>query len=516
MIEHRETDMVKLHSIELYRYFRRLEDKPQILDVEILDFNPSFKNIDFACKRCGQTINLHLENCTELTEIPPNALSENDYIHSIIIPQSVVSIGEYAFYNCSNIESFHIPENVQGIGECAFYKCSKLASINIPRKVKVIGNCAFLKCNNLKTIDLDVTNPYFRFSDNVLYAVNASFFKTFAANTEMTIYNVLKNADTITDAVFVDCDLKYVRIPKSIENIQSFAFSGCENIEKLIVDDDNPKFKSVDGIIFSADGSILYKLPATYGKTTYVIPFGVKQIAKYAFHDCTTITQVIVPETVETIEDKGFSCESLKTITIEGNGLKSIGQWSFSHCESLTKINIPESVTYIGKYAFKECSKLEEITLPNNLKGIADDMFAECSSLKSIDIPPNVVYIGNNAFSGCTQLEQININSKLKFIRGSAFSHCYNLQKISLPTTVCYIGLHAFYHCEKLEAIVIPNGIVKILKETFWKCYELKSLTIPESVTEIEDMAFGHCKKLKDMTFPPTVQKIADNVFWGV
>ncbi|MBO7567774.1 MAG: leucine-rich repeat domain-containing protein [Bacteroidales bacterium] len=511
-----KTDTVKLHSIELYRYFRRLEDKPQILDVEILDSNPSFKNINFACKRCGQAINLHLENCTELTVIPPNALYENDYIHSIIIPKSVVSIGKYAFYYCNNIESFYIPENVQEIGKCAFYKCAKLVSINIPQKVKVIGNCAFFKCYNLKTIDLDITNPYFRFSDNVLYALNASYFKTFAANTEMTIYNVLKNADTIIDAVFEDCDLKYVRIPKSIVNIKSFAFSGCEHIEKLIVDDDNPKFKSVDGVIFSTDGSILYKLPATYGQTKYVIPLGVKQIAKYAFHDCTNITQVIVPETVESIEKKAFSCKSLKSITIEGNGLKSIGQWSFSFCESLTKIIIPESVTYIGEYAFYECSKLKEITLPNNLKGIADDMFAECSSLKSIDIPPNVVYIGANAFCGCTQLEQINLNSKLKYIRGSAFSHCYNLQKIALPTTVCYIGKYAFYHCEKLETIVIPNGIVKILKETFWKCYELKSLTIPESVTEIEDMALGHCKKLKGMTFPPTVQKIADNVFWGV
>lgn len=89
-----KTDTVKLHSIELYRYFRRLENKPQILDVEILDSNPSFKNINFACKRCGQAINLHLENCTELTEIPPDALYENDYIHSIIIPKSVFSLWE--------------------------------------------------------------------------------------------------------------------------------------------------------------------------------------------------------------------------------------------------------------------------------------------------------------------------------------------------------------------------------------------------------------------------------------
>ena len=140
----------------------------------------------------------------------------------------------------------------------------------------------------------------------------------------------------------------------------------------------------------------------------------VTKIGDDAFHECSSMTSITIPDSVTSIGNEAFcDCYNLTSISIPDE-VTSIGAYAFDFCSSLTSIVIPNSITEIGDGAFWYCSSLTSITISDSVTSISDDTFYGCSSLISIIIPDSVTRIGTRAFYECVELKSVKLSSNLE------------------------------------------------------------------------------------------------------
>lgn len=206
--------------------------------------------------------------------------------------------------------------------------------------------------------------------------------------TEITVPDELdgKPVTEIKDfSLFNAESLKTIYIGKNVETIGEWSMTNNQHLEQFVVDEENPYFCSVDGVLFTKDmKTIVYFPPAKniefnkYGdaqnKTTYVIPEGVEIIRSKAFYKCYYVEDITIPSTVKRIEEKAFHrTAALYQITLP-EGLEYIGKDAFAYCFSEnyenatnpnneTQIVIPSTVKEIGEYAFFNCEKVSKVTM---------------------------------------------------------------------------------------------------------------------------------------------------------
>lgn len=227
----------------------------------------------------------------------------------------------------------------------------------------------------------------------------------------------------------------------------------------------------------------------------YIPPFfegkRVTEIGERAFFNRTSLTEIVIPESVTSIGSNAFfQCASLTEIVIP-DSVTSIGSKAFQYCESLAEIDIPGSVTSIGEDAFNNCTSLEEINIPKGVTSIDEGVFGGCRSLKSITIPDGVTAIGEGAFISCTALEGINIPEGVTSIGSFAFNGCSKLAEIAIPEGVESVGEGAFQYCTSLKKIVIPEGVKEIGNFAFHKCDELTTVYYRGSKEQWDSITIG-------------------------
>ena len=251
------------------------------------------------------------------------------------IPNSVTTIGIWAFGECESLTSINIPNSVTTIGDGAFYDCDSLTSINIPSSVTTIENDAFWGCKSLTSI-------------NIPNSVTTIGDSAFGGCDSLTSINIPYSVTTIGESAFFGCNsLTSINIPNSVTTIGDLAFDGCESL------------------------------------TSINIPNSVTTIGVYAFLGCNSLISINIPNSVTTIGDSAFDgCKSLTSINIP-NGVTTIEEGAFAGCESLTSINIPNSVTTIGNKAFWDCKSLTSINIPSSVTTIGEGAFSCCINLLS-------------------------------------------------------------------------------------------------------------------------------------
>ena len=243
------------------------------------------------------------------------------------IPDSVTSIGNYAFDGCDRLTSVTIPDSVTSIGNYAFDWCDSLTSVTIGNSVASIGNRAFYNCDSL----ISITIP-----DSVTSIGNYAFEDC----DRLASVTIPDSVTSIGEKVFIFCDsLTSVTIGNSVTSIGNYAFSNCDSLERITVDINNKYYSNDEyGVLFNKDKTTLIQYPNGNTRTTYTIPDSVTRIGEFAFSDS----------------------ESLTSVTI-GNSVTSIGELAFSDCESLTSVTIAYSVKSIGDYAFSNCDSLTDV-----------------------------------------------------------------------------------------------------------------------------------------------------------
>ena len=494
-----------------------------------------------------------------------DAFKDCTNLTSITIPNSIIKIGNYTFMDCTGLTSVTIPDKVTHIGNGAFFGCTGLTSITIPNSVTKIGNYTFMGCTGLTS----VTIP-----DRSTHIGDGAFWGC----TGLTSITIPNDVTSIGSSTFQGCtELKEVTIGNSTSSIDWTVFLGCTGLTSINVDKENKYYKSIDGVLFSKDGTKLIQYPAGKIKTNYTVPDSVTNIGASAFKGCTGLTSVTIPDKVTHIGVSAFEgCTGLTSVNIP-DSVTSIGSCAFEGCTGLTSVNIPDSVTKIDSNAFIGCTGLTSINVDEKnkyYKSIDDVLFSKDGTklvqypigkkATNYIIPDTVTKIDWFAFSGCTGLTSINVDEENKYyksIDGVLFPKDgtkliqYPAGKMEtnyiIPDSVTCIGTYAFKCCTSLTSVTIGNGVKSIDSNAFSDCTGLTSINIdeenskyksiegvlfskdgtkliqypigkkainyiiPDSVTKIDWFAFSGCTKLISIVIPDSVTKIKDGAFSG-
>ena len=314
---------------------------------------------------------------------------------------------EIISFRNQEIESYIIPDSVTSIGDGAFWCCSSLSSLVIPDSVVNIKGNPFCYWKG----KLECLSASFIYEDNVLFNMDKSKLISFR-NQEAKSFIIPDGVMSIGKCAFVDCySLVSISIPNSVTSIGEESFIDCSSLRSLVIPD------SVTSI---GDGAFW----GCSSLSSLVIPDSVTSIGYSAFDGCSSLNSLVIPNSVTSIGDSAFSgCKSLSSLAIP-DSVTSIGAWAFSGCKSLSSLAIPDSVTSIGAWAFDGCSSLSSLVIPDGVTSIRDYVFRGCSSLSSLTIPDSVTSIGFDAFEGCSSLRDLVIPNSVNDIEDWAFEGC--------------------------------------------------------------------------------------------
>ena len=328
-------------------------------------------------------------------------------ISTVIIGDSVTSIGNYAFLECNRLTSITIPNNVTNIGNGAFANCSGLTSITIPNNLTTIGDGAFTYCSGLTSIT--IPNSVTNIGDYMFYGCSG-----------LTAITIPNNVTNIGYEAFLGCsELTTITIPNNITTIGHSAFENCSGLTT---------------INFNADSCINISTSCWYG--------------------CTSLETVNIGNNVKIIPSGAFNCAELITINFNADSCISIGHNWWNNCIS---VNIGNNVKIIPNYAFSYCTRLASVTIGNNVTIIGDFAFNGDIELASITIPNSVTTIGDYAFMGCVKFTSITIPNSVTNIGNNAFQYCWGLTSITSHATIPpALGSNTFNNVPSDIPVYIP------------------------------------------------------------
>ncbi len=434
-------------------------------------------------------------------EIASQAFYAKTKITNVIIPDSVVTIGEYAFQN-TNLVSINLSNNVKIIKKAAFAK-TKIKSVVIPESVIELGAQVFWQCTELESAKI---------SDNVTDLKTYLFYEC----GKLSKVNIPAKATAIGSTAFAKTALTDINITGNVISIGDYAFQDCNKLKNVTLQD------------------------------------GIEQIGAYAFYQC-AVEKIVIPSTVKTMGTNIFwKCSNLRQATINS---EKVGDKMFKECALLVDVTISQNTKSIGEYAFQYCTAIYEMILPSNVTMVAKNSFynlynltlrcelaiediTNLSSNGECDIIPNYksndvdkygyaymvfdnvkyqIKVGNNGtakvargqapiFEDVVIVDTINYKDKtypVTYVDIYAFSDNKTIKSIALGNNMDTIEIGAFQNCSNLENVTFNDGLRQIRDYAFQQCISIKSLRIPASVTTISDRiknAFENCRAIENIT----------------
>jgi len=491
---------------------------------------------------------------------------------TVVDPNNQYTFNVTAIANNStvpNATSVTMPNTIVSIEANAF-KDGHITSITIPKSVTEIKSGAFGQMSYLTAINVDAANPNFRSDNGVLIEKKDS--KEWVAayplarpDAEYTVpegvYGVYTNA--FQRASY----LKKITLPASLKESPSTAefngYTSAQNLREIAVAAGNTAFKSVDGVLLSADGKKLiaypngkagspstnpayqgvtgqpnasvYKIPdgvesieqaafAQVNGLTAIELNGVKKLAKGAFDKAVKLRNVLLGPSVDTIEDGAFGGNNdLAAFDVDPanpNYAADNGVIYTKNKEELVLFPAGKAGEYttlpttkkIRNRAFYYAQKVTKVIFNSNLEIIDNDAFQATTKLANItfEAPAKIKTIGTFAFQG-SGLTELNIPASLEVVSWSAFGST-KLKKVTVAdgSQVTVLERGAFNGASGLETITFkqPATMTIIGEGAFQNAKALKKIELPSTVTTISKDAFNTCSSLTEVVIPASVTTI--------
>lgn len=397
--------------------------------------------------------------------------SYNQKIKKVVIQNGVTSLPVEAFAGCLKLKEVSIADSVKSIGACAFMQ-TDLREITIPNSVKKLGNSVLSSCKKLTKIKMPGNVKIIYGSDQ--------YYPVFQFD--------------------VDSPVKTIELTSSL-NLEIFMYLSAENI---VVSKNDPKYTSIDGLLYTKDGKSLVRIPNLRKKA--VIADGCEEF-------CTTAVEWAGDDD----GDPYMGCEDLKTIALPEsiqtiNTKKHLTRWGTS---SYAEDHYTDKTDYISFTIANKNMPWEQVSLLHKkfntpyetLQKEVPAVFgpgAEQGFITSKDGTVLLKYVGKD--------DNVCIPQGITKIEKNAFANCKKLTKVTIPDSVASVA--GFTHCKKLERVVLGKN-VRIIGESAFSGTSLTEITIPKRVNTIDQDAFSKCKNLKKITFKGTPSDISPYAFDG-
>ena len=356
-------------------------------------------------------------NDLPVISIQDGLFKENNLIMEVTLPDTVLSIGNNVFNNCSNLAVVNA-KGVKNIGDYAFYYCQNLRMLNVD-SVEYIGDHSFYNCSSLINVD---------WIDDVKVIGNYAFY--YNNNSKFAKEIVLSQVESIGNYAFYDCNsIKVIYIPNTCSMINDHAFYSCDNLtiytnyQEAPADWNynwNPSNRTVNyGYVISKNDEFIYQIS---NEGTIKI-LGVNNIE---------VTDIVIPTTID-----GYQ------------------------------------VTELADYLFYNNNYILTVTLPDAITRIEDYTFSNCQNLKSVT-GNGIEYLGNNAFENCYKLSNCDWINNLKVIMRQALYNCYNISSDIKFSQLERIGYYGLYNCDQLNSVFINKNAIL----DNYAIYECSNITI--------------------------------------
>lgn len=464
---------------------------------------------DFAFYQCSELTEVTMSE--SITDIGSSSFYKCTGILHIGFPEFLHSIGGYAFRDCGLL-SIYLPNSLQSMGVECFAGCSELTEIHFPDSLTTISDYAFYYCTGLTELNFP----------NSLLTINNEAFGYCTGLTEINLPNSLRYLSGFNNCT----GLTEIHLPDSITSIGSSAFSNCTNLIEI----------NLPNMIVTIGSAAFYQCT---GLSEIDFPDSLRSIGTSAFYQCTgLIGELILPTTLERIGSNTFShCTGLTGILTLPLHLRSIGSDAFVGCIGISKVVFPNSLTTIPSWTFYECTGLTEVVFPDSLSTIGVRAFYGCSNLASITIGSGS--IGVSAFEGCTNLHKIELLDSVRVIDEYAFKACNNIDTLILGKGMVNVSSTAFEECDTIrfvnyssvslndyenaesspfrntviQDIVFGENVYSVPDYLFTSNYLLDTLILPNSVSRIGNHTFENCTHLKHLIIGDSISYIGNNAF---
>lgn len=451
------------------------------------------------------------------------------------MPNTVETIGDYAFYGCTRLHDISLSEGLKYIGISCFEGCTSLESFKLPRSLKVLREHAFRLCTALQTVE---------FAEDIDFYTDQGGFYSYGFYNNVfdgceSLHTVIlpKSASkgfVIPPSTFSWCsNLKSIEFPANTRGIGQMAFyrSGIENLDLTAVTSDKIY---VEGYYSFAGCENLKSIKANGN-------FQFDRTSLYTFQDCKALKSVTIngsgDDYIEITPDAFRWCDNLETVEVyrlKGTGEINEMDSVFVGCKSLkkfTSICSPE-LNKIGYSCFDGCESLTEVPIPEQAFVVSETAFRGCAALRSLDLA-NVTSIGTKAFTGCSTLASISLKPSSDIlptvVNEDAFDewHFANTlievpdDKYSSFTTDAFWSKFSSYKHPSLLAYTEVTGGYSVgkspyaLNEDFIGMLEIPGQYNSSDVVSIAESTFQDLTGLTGVTLPEKLTSIGNNAFAG-
>ena len=448
-------------------------------------------------------------------------LREESFSHTaldeIILPQGLEIIESFAFGTAgsgplavqSNVSEVVIPDSVVSIGEHAFADRDNLKTLVMSENIEHIGSKAFLGTAWYEA----QPEGYICFGD-ILYAYKGDF----PEGSIVTIPSFIKK---ISGKAFAGKKgLKKIVIPDGVILDGGNIFDGCSSLEEAVLPSDLKELP---------DGTF-----SNTGLKSITLPDGLEVIGKNAFSGTANLKSITLPDGLEIIENNAFYYGGLTEIVIP-DSVTTIGQLAFGNCENLLSITLGKGLQNIEENAFKNCVVLFEVYNLSDLEitpGSADNggvgyyakyVFDSSSGTAgNIETTPDgyVFYNDDGEYSLIAydaDKKEVVLPEKFKghdYSIGMLFRNNMTLEKVVIPDSITSLPANVFYSCINLKEVVLPDSLTAIPDGAFYGCRSLTTITLGEGITEIGVKAFS-VSGVEELRFGDGLKSIGYRAFDG-